>query len=63
MQEVLKVDIKQILAFIGNEGITPSALSPFYAEESAGNNGASLDAASAPLIRTVCEPSTSDQRC
>ncbi len=59
MQEALKVDIKQILAFIGDEGITPCALSPFYAEEPAGNKGASLDAASIPLIRAVCEPSAS----
>jgi hypothetical protein len=59
MQEALKIDIKQILAFIGDERITPSALSPFYAEEPAGNKGASLDAASLPLIRAVCEPSAS----
>ncbi|HBB17850.1 MAG: hypothetical protein A3J94_03600 [Syntrophus sp. RIFOXYC2_FULL_54_9] len=56
MQEALKVDIKQILAFIGDEGITTSALSPFYADEPAGNKGARLDAASTPLIRAVCEP-------
>ena len=59
MQEALKVDIKQILAFIGAEGITPCPLSPFYAEEPAGNKEASLDAASIPLIRAVCEPSAS----
>jgi len=59
MQEALKVDIKQILAFIGAEGITPCPLSPFYADEPAGNKGASLDAASIPLIRAVCEPSVS----
>ena len=59
MQEALKIDIKQILAFIVDEGITPSALSPFYAEEPAGNKGARLDAASLPLIMAVCEPSAS----
>jgi hypothetical protein len=59
MQEALKIDIKKILVFISDEGITPSALSPFYAEVPAGNKGVSLDAASAPLIRAVCEPSAS----
>jgi hypothetical protein len=59
MQEALNVDIKQILAFINDNGITPSALSPFYAEEPAGNKGSSLDTASTPLIRAVCEPSAS----
>ncbi|MFA5323513.1 MAG: zinc ribbon domain-containing protein [Smithella sp.] len=59
MQEALKVDIKQILALIVDEKITPCPLSPFYAEEPAGNKGTSLDAASIPLIRAVCKPSAS----
>jgi hypothetical protein len=56
MQEILKIDINQVLAFAADEGITPSALSPFYAEKPSGRKGAGLDAHSLPLLRTVCEP-------
>lgn len=59
MQEALKIDIKQIMQFIADEKITPSALSPFYAEEPAASPGAKLDAASIPLVRVVCNPSAS----
>lgn len=57
--EALKVDIKEILALIGDEEIMPSALSPFYAEEPAGNRGSKLDAGSMPLVRVVCDPAAS----
>ncbi|MBI5894883.1 MAG: hypothetical protein HZB24_02325 [Desulfobacterales bacterium] len=57
LQQSLRVDSKQILAFLADEGITPSALSPFYAAEPAGNRGARFDAGLAPLIRAVCQPS------
>ncbi|MRR15541.1 MAG: hypothetical protein EG826_03675 [Deltaproteobacteria bacterium] len=59
MREALKVDMKEILAWIGDEGITPSALSPFYAEEPAGNRGAKLEAGAMPLVRVVCDPAAS----
>lgn len=59
MQEVLKIDIKQIMQFIADEKITPSVLSPFYAEEPAANKGSKLDAASISLVRIVCDPSAS----
>ena len=57
MQEALKIDIKQIMQFIADEKITPSALSPFYAEEPVVNKGSKLDTASIPLVKVVCEPS------
>lgn len=59
MQEALKIDIKQIMQFTADEKITPSALSPFYAEEPAANKDSKLDAASIPLVRIVCDPSAS----
>lgn len=57
MQETLKIDIKQIMQFIAEEKITPSALSPFYAEEPAAHAGGKLDAETIPLVRVVCNPS------
>lgn len=59
MQEALKIDIKQIMQFVADEKITPSALSPFYAEEPAANQVSKLDAAFIPLVKTVCDPSAS----
>jgi hypothetical protein len=59
MQEALKINIKQIMQFIADEKTTPSALSPFYAEEPAANKDSKLDAASIPLVRIVCDPSVS----
>ncbi len=59
MQEALKIDIKQIMQFIADEKITPSALSPFYAEEPAANKGSKLDTASIPLVKIVCETTVS----
>lgn len=59
MPEALKIDIKQIMQFIADEKITPSALSPFYAEEPAGHKGPKLDTASIPLVKIVCDPSVS----
>ncbi|PKN53517.1 MAG: hypothetical protein CVU55_02525 [Deltaproteobacteria bacterium HGW-Deltaproteobacteria-13] len=56
MQEALRIDIKQILGFIADEGMTPSALSPFYAEEPSVSKGSKLNAASMPLVKVVCEP-------
>ncbi|MBN1363698.1 MAG: zinc ribbon domain-containing protein [Syntrophaceae bacterium] len=56
MQEALKIDLKQIMQFIADERITPSVLSPFYAEEPATNKGSKLDPASIPLVNVVCEP-------
>lgn len=56
MQEALKIDIQQIMQFIVEERITPSALSPFYAEEPSAHNESKLDAVSIPLVNVVCEP-------
>jgi hypothetical protein len=59
MQEALKIDIKHIMQFIADENITPSVLSPFYAEEPAADKDSKLDAASISLVRIVCDPSAS----
>ncbi len=59
MQEALKIDIRQIMQFIADEKITPSALSPFYAEEPSTNKASKLDAASIPVVRVVCDPTAS----
>lgn len=59
MQEALKIDIKQIMQFIADEKISPSALSPFYAEEPAENGSFKIDAATVPLVKVVCDPSAS----
>lgn len=59
MQEALKIDIKQIMQFIADEKITPSALSPFYAEDPAANGISKIDAAAVPMVRVVCDPSAS----
>jgi hypothetical protein len=57
MHDSLKIDMPQILAFLEDEAITPSALSPFYAAEPAAGKGGRFDAGLAPLIRAVCLPS------
>jgi len=59
MQEALRMDIKQIMGCIADEGLIPSALSPFYAEEPAADKSSKPEAASIPLLSVVCEPSAS----
>jgi len=59
MPEALKIDIKQIMQFIADEKITPSVLSPFYAEEPVVHKGSKLDTASIHLVKVVCDSSVS----
>ncbi len=59
MQEALKMDIKHIMQLIADEKITPSALSPFYAEEPWTNKVSKLDSASIPVVKVVCDPAVS----
>jgi hypothetical protein len=56
MSEALKLDARQIRAFLSLEAVTPNALSPFYALEPAPGPGAAFDAGMAPLVRAVCQP-------
>ncbi|MBN1472165.1 MAG: zinc ribbon domain-containing protein [Syntrophaceae bacterium] len=57
MQEALKINIQQIMGFIKETGLMPSALSPFYSEKPAANQDSKLNSAYIPLVKVVCEPS------
>ncbi len=57
MQEALKINIQQIMGFIKETGLKPSALSPFYSEKPAVNEDLKLNSAFIPLVKVVCEPS------